>query len=228
MAVSELPLIRATLVIFARLRTSMYAALAKKPTVAAAKAAILRQPLFRHSAPFTYSENHDIIFNMLVSFPPLVGENPKILILGSMPGEVSLRMGQYYAHPQNRFWKILFRYFSAPFSGDYAARENLAVQNGVALWDTIQSCERENSSLDSAIKSIIPNDVAGFLARHPNIKAIFTNGGKSRGIFEKHRTQIPDAVSYRPLPSTSPANARMNLDSLYTVWAEALSEFLGR
>jgi len=165
---------------------------------------------------------------MPASFPPLTPRAPKILILGSMPGEMSLLKNQYYAHPQNRFWKIMFRYFGAPFSGDYEARKTLALQNGVALWETIALCERENSSLDSFIKNPKPNDIAGFLRRYPSVQAVFTNGGTSTAIFQKNFPQIPATILHRALPSTSPANARMDAEILYAVWEAALDEALNR
>ena len=55
------------------------------------------------------------------SFPPIVDAKARILILGSMPGKASLAAGQYYAHAQNLFWRILGDVTGAD-SATYAAR----------------------------------------------------------------------------------------------------------
>ena len=158
------------------------------------------------------------------SFPPLAPPHPKILILGSMPGAVSLAQNQYYAHPQNRFFKMLFRYFDAPFSSDYEARKTLILTNGIALWDAVQACERENSSLDSSIKNPLPNDIAGFIRHYSSVRAILTNGATAAVMLQKHFPHLSAQIPCRALPSTSPANARMDFERLYAVWKAALDE----
>lgn len=136
------------------------------------------------------------------SFPPIVDDNSKILILGSMPGAKSLEMNQYYAFPQNQFWKIMFHLFDAEFSDDYGTRINFIKQNKIALWDVIESCERKGS-LDTEIKAEIDNDIPQLIENHPNIKMIFCNGQKSYKNLVKilgKNFKIPIVV----LPSTSP------------------------
>lgn len=160
---------------------------------------------------------------MPVSFPPLNGENPKILVLGSMPGKDSLRLNQYYANKRNCFWKIMFRYFDTSFSENYEARKSLIRQNGIALWDTIASCERENSSLDSDITNVTPNSIAWFLEKHLTICAVFTNGKKSYKIFKECFPLV--RIPCKAMPSTSPANTRTNFENQYSIWKAALDEF---
>ncbi|WP_379963242.1 DNA-deoxyinosine glycosylase [Epilithonimonas sp. UC225_85] len=140
--------------------------------------------------------------NRINSFPPIVDENSRILILGSMPGAKSLQMQQYYAFPQNQFWKIMFHLFDAEFSQDYQARISLLKTNNIALWDVIESCERKGSS-DTEIKDEIDNNIPELIKNYPNIKTIFCNGQKSYKNLVKilgKDFKIPIVC----LPSTSP------------------------
>ena len=136
------------------------------------------------------------------SFPPIISERSKILILGSVPGVKSLEMQQYYAHPQNQFWKIIFEIFEEDFTADYQKRTEIIRKNNIALWDVIDTCEREGS-LDTKIRNEEHNDILKILREHPNIKAVFCNGQKSFKNLKKilgKEAEIPALV----LPSTSP------------------------
>ena len=119
-----------------------------------------------------------------------------------MPGAKSLEMKQYYAFPQNQFWKIMFHLFDTEFSTDYETRISLIKTNHMALWDVIESCERKGSS-DTEIKDEIDNNIPQLIEKHPNIKIIFCNGQKSYKNLVKilgKNFKIPIVV----LPSTSP------------------------
>ena len=119
-----------------------------------------------------------------------------------MPGAKSLQMQQYYAFPQNQFWRILFNLFDEEFSEDYETRINLLKENNVALWDVIESCERKGSS-DTEIKAEIDNNIPELIETYPDIKTIFCNGQKSYKNLLKilgKNFKIPIVV----LPSTSP------------------------
>ena len=136
------------------------------------------------------------------SFPPIVDNSSKILILGSVPGVKSLQMQQYYAHPQNKFWKLMFHLVDTEFSSDYHTRLQLLKKHRIALWDVIESCERKGSK-DTDIKSEIDNDIQELINSYPNIKIIFCNGQKSYKNLLKvvgKNFIIPIVV----LPSTSP------------------------
>ena len=136
------------------------------------------------------------------SFPPIISEGSKILILGSVPGVKSLEMQQYYAHPQNQFWKIIFEIFEEDFTADYQKRTEIIRKNNIALWDVIDTCESEGS-LDTKIRNEEHNDILKILREHPNIKAVFCNGQKSFKNLKKilgKEAEIPALV----LPSTSP------------------------
>lgn len=138
----------------------------------------------------------------IYSFPPLVSETSKILILGSVPGVKSLQRQQYYAHPQNAFWKIMFQIFEADFSQDYEERKQILRQNDVALWDVIESCERKGST-DSAIRNENQNSVLTLLKNYPSISAVFCNGQKSYKNLQKTLPSDFHLPIYL-LPSTSP------------------------
>jgi G:T/U mismatch-specific DNA glycosylase len=140
--------------------------------------------------------------NRISSFPPIIDHASKILILGSIPGVKSLEKQQYYAHPQNAFWKIIFTLFNEDFTEDYSQKLRILKKHHIALWDVIDSCERKGS-LDSEIRNEEANQIAELLEEHPDIKAIFCNGGKSYKNLQKilgKNFRIPVYL----LPSTSP------------------------
>ncbi|MGR3856783.1 DNA-deoxyinosine glycosylase [Chryseobacterium indologenes] len=140
--------------------------------------------------------------NRISSFPPLIDTQSEILILGSIPGVKSLEKQQYYAHPQNKFWKIIFELLNEEFTDDYNQRKEIIRKHHIALWDVIDSCERKGS-LDSEIRNEEANQIAALLEKHPNIKAIFCNGGKSYKNLQKllgKDYKLPVFL----LPSTSP------------------------
>ena len=111
------------------------------------------------------------------SFPPIVPNNSKVLILGSMPGEASLKAGQYYAHPRNVFWRIMGELFGADPSLLYQERVVHLRATGVALWDSLQACVR-SGSLDASITEEVPNDFPAFFAKYPGISHVYFNGGR--------------------------------------------------
>lgn len=152
----------------------------------------------------------------IYSFPSLSDNNSKVLLLGTMPGIASLTLNQYYGHPQNAFWKLLFTIFDEPYSTDYAVRKKLVLKHRIALWDVLQTCVRKGS-LDSAIEQEIPNDFTAFLASHPNIQQIFFNGQKAAQYFKKY-VQIPSHYELITLPSTSPANAGISFEEKLKLW----------
>ncbi|MFR1565487.1 MAG: DNA-deoxyinosine glycosylase [Christensenellales bacterium] len=145
----------------------------------------------------------------LKCFTYIADENSRALILGSMPSVRSLQLQQYYAHPQNRFWRVMFALAGREFSSDYQEKKSVLAALRVALWDTIGECERVGS-MDGNIKNAQPNDIAGLLEKYPDIVRIAANGGKSAETLKKFFPQI----SFVRLPSTSPANAAVSLNKL--------------
>lgn len=112
------------------------------------------------------------------SFSPLNLGRFQSFNSGFSSGIKSLEMQEYYANPQNKFWRILFDLFQEDFSTDYSEKLKFLEKNHLALWDVIDSCER-NGSLDSKIINEESNDIQKLLTDFPNIKTIFCNGQKS-------------------------------------------------
>ncbi|MFS4473716.1 DNA-deoxyinosine glycosylase [Chryseobacterium sp. T20] len=140
--------------------------------------------------------------NRISSFLPIIDTQSEILILGSIPGVKSLEKQQYYAHPQNKFWKIIFELLHEEFTDNYTQRMEIIRKHHIALWDVIDSCERKGS-LDSEIRNEEANQIAELLEKHPNVKAVFCNGGKSYKNLQKllgKDYKLPIFL----LPSTSP------------------------
>lgn len=160
-------------------------------------------------------------------FPPIADAHARILILGSLPGQVSLQRQQYYAQPQNAFWKIMGRLFGAGPGLPYANRVQGLLGNGIALWDVCAAAHRPGS-LDSAIvhSSVVPNALAAFLANHPDVRLVCFNGSKAAELYR--RLVLPGlpntlhAIRYATLPSTSPAHAAMPFEEKLTRWAAVL------
>ncbi|MEQ1890944.1 MAG: DNA-deoxyinosine glycosylase [Planctomycetota bacterium] len=140
---------------------------------------------------------------------PIIDESSSVLILGTLPGEESLRLRQYYANPANQFWPILSRVYDEPLQAGYDARLALVKNKGLALWDVLRSAEREGS-LDSAIRSEVANDFSALCEMFPRLHTIAFNGGKAQTLFQRHvarKTALP-ARRLQVLPSTSPTPGR--------------------
>ena len=162
--------------------------------------------------------------NLLSSFAPAIGGNPIVLILGSMPGEVSLRLGQYYAHPRNLFWQLMSDLVDVPPSLVYDERIRALGDRGIALWDSLKHCQRPGS-LDQHIVRVteVPNDFMALLTEHPTIRAIAFNGKKSESAFRRHvQPSLPQAMvgklDFQGLPSSSPANAGLTYEQKLARW----------
>lgn len=157
------------------------------------------------------------------SFSPKITTKSKILILGSMPGVKSLEEQQYYAHPQNRFWKLMGLFCKCANMNDlnYSNKINILLDNGFALWDVIKFCSREGS-LDSNIQDEIPNEIPELLKNYPNIEKICLNGNTAYTTFTKYYPQLLQEYKCYNMPSTSPANAKYTLNKLYDKWSDAL------
>ena len=157
------------------------------------------------------------------SFSPRINEKSRVLILGSMPGVKSLEMQEYYAHPQNRFWKVMGKICNCEGLHDMGYEDKIQVllDNRFALWDVIASCEREGS-LDSNIGNEKPNEIPKLLERYKNIKTICLNGNKAYSAFAKHFPDLLKIYICYKMPSTSPANARFKLENLYDKWKEVV------
>ncbi len=139
-----------------------------------------------------------------------------------MPGKASLRERQYYAHPRNQFWPIVGALLGFDPASAYEARTASLRSARVALWDVLKSCIRE-TSLDSAIvaSSVVPNDLADFLAAHRQIRRICFNGGAAEKLYIRHvrpRLAADPEIEHLRLPSTSPAHAALPLSAKLSAW----------
>jgi double-stranded uracil-DNA glycosylase len=150
------------------------------------------------------------------SFPPVVDGRARVLVLGTLPGEESLRRQEYYAHPRNLFWPILFTLFDAAPAADYQARLAFALAQQVALWDVCAAGERE-ASADATIRREVPNTIDRLLDAHPLIRAVAFNGTGARRLYDRHFSRRAN-LAYLALPSTSPAHARLDFTAKLAHW----------
>lgn len=160
-------------------------------------------------------------------FAPIIGENVSHLVLGSMPGQASLAVEQYYAHPRNAFWPIIMGWLGATSCTQYADRCRLLRRSPIVLWDVLASCVRPGS-LDSDIlaDTVVVNDFAGLMASHPRLNTILFNGAAAERLFLKHALpSLADrgaALSLLRMPSTSPAYAAMRFEEKQRQWLRVL------
>ncbi|MBR5949386.1 MAG: DNA-deoxyinosine glycosylase [Clostridia bacterium] len=153
--------------------------------------------------------------------PPLYDERSRILILGSFPSVKSREAEFFYAHPQNRFYRVLSSVFKAAFPETTEQRRAFLLRHRIALWDVIKSCEISGSS-DASIKHAEANDIRPILERSC-IERIYVNGKTAEKLYKKHIEPI-SCIKAIPLPSTSPANAAWSLERLVEAWRVILSD----
>ena len=153
-------------------------------------------------------------------FAPVYDEHSRILILGTFPSVKSREQRFYYGHPQNRFWKVLTSLTRWPqIPQTIEEKKQMLLQNGIAIWDVIQSCDIAGSS-DSSIKNVVPSDI-GSILKDSGIKRIYANGNMAKKLYEKYI--LPETgVPIIGLPSTSPANAAYSLERLKKSWQQIL------
>jgi hypoxanthine-DNA glycosylase len=159
------------------------------------------------------------------SFPPIADARARVLVLGTLPGEESLRRGEYYAHPRNLFWPIVFGLFNTTPVADYAEKVAFVKARRIALWDVCEIGERE-ASADSTIRREQPNAIDQLLDAHPLICSVAFNGTGAQRLHDRHFPRHAN-LAYLALPSTSPAHARMDYADKLVRWMalrEVLSE----
>lgn len=159
----------------------------------------------------------------ITGFAPVVSVDAHTLILGSMPGEESLRLQQYYANPRNTFWRILAALGGNEPDASYEKRLGMLGNHRLALWDVLHSCHRAGS-LDSAIQksSVQANDFDALFSKNPKIRRIFFNGAFAEQSYRKHvlpylSKNHADMAMLR-LPSTSPAHAGLRYEDKLDAW----------
>ena len=158
----------------------------------------------------------------LIAFGPVAREDARVLILGSMPSEASLRQGFYYGHPRNAFWRILSEIYGCPLPETIDDKRALLMARRIALWDALCACEREGS-LDSAIRKPELNDFAALFERCPRIGRVLFNGGTAHRLFMKRGAALLSGRQWRVMPSTSPAYT-LPYEKKLAQWRQALEE----
>lgn len=150
------------------------------------------------------------------AFPPSIDAQARLLVLGSLPGEESLRRGEYYAHPTNAFWWLIGEVIGADLvHRPYPDRLVALRQARIGLWDVIERAERAGS-LDAAIRLAEHRDLAAFAATLPDLRAIAFNGATAH----RHGTRQlgATALTLIALPSSSPLHT-VGLAAKLPAWA---------
>ena len=158
----------------------------------------------------------------IFGFPPVARSDARVLILGSMPSVESLRRSFYYAHPRNAFWPMMAEILGEARPESIEEKAAMLTRHRIALWDTVESCERAGS-LDSAIRSARANDFAAFYGRCPEIRFVFFNGAAAEQLYRRLVARRDDARSFFRLPSTSPAYT-LRYEEKKAAWERALKE----
>ena len=163
-------------------------------------------------------------------FPPIFDPRARVLILGSLPGDESLRRRQYYGHPQNQFWVLLESVFGQDLRRfEYERKCAFLLRKRIALWDVLEAAERRGS-LDAAIRRERPNDLPALFGELPGLRAVGCNGGKAHRSFCRHfgawLKEFPGEIDLCRLPSSSPAYAAMPLDVKVRRWRQFLNAAL--
>ena len=160
---------------------------------------------------------------LIEAFPPIISGNPHTLILGTMPGGKSLQANQYYAHPQNQFWKLMGDIYGAGLSVPYNERLQILKDKGVAVWDVVSACIRKGS-MDSEIKKEVPNNFEEFYNNYPSIKLVVFDSLTAEKIYNRRvLSNLTKELKYMRVPSPSPANARMSYAAKLALWSEVLN-----
>ncbi|HJB26459.1 MAG TPA: DNA-deoxyinosine glycosylase [Firmicutes bacterium] len=163
---------------------------------------------------------------MLYGLQPVYAKHSRVMILGSMPSALSLQKGQYYGNPRNAMWTILCSLLEEPLEEDYQRRLQMVLRHGLAFWDMAYSCKRETSA-DSKIREVTPNDLGWILRECPKLEAFAFNGKKAYEMFCKFydckgKILLERDIDLLVMPSTSPAHAALRLEQKQEQWAKIL------
>lgn len=152
-----------------------------------------------------------------LAFPPSVDESTRLLILGSLPGDASIRQGEYYAHRGNAFWMLMGDVLDEDLRAmPYALRLKRLRGRGVGLWDVIESADRQGS-LDSAIRGAELRDLAAFIARLPRLETVAFNG-KTAALHGRRQIGVHTNLALLDLPSSSGAYAMLSREKKAQAW----------
>ena len=159
--------------------------------------------------------------SLLSGLAPLLGDQPRILVLGSFPSPLSREKQEYYGNPKNSFWRILFACYGEDFSDpDAETKRSLIERHHIAIWDVIAECQAKNAA-DTSIKNQSYNlAILDLITATPSMKKLFFNGNAAYRFFIKGLGEPP--LPYSILPSTSPAYARLSFEQKSEIWKAAL------
>lgn len=146
---------------------------------------------------------------------PVYNQYSRVLILGTFPSVKSREGRFFYNHPQNRFWKVIAGVTGSEVPETIEDKKKLLLDEHIAVWDVIKSCEIKGSS-DSSIKNVVANDLNRIL-NCAEIERIFANGAKAHSLYHKYCYGQTGMAAVK-LSSTSPANAAYSLDRLIDEW----------
>jgi len=151
------------------------------------------------------------------TFKPYYNKDSLVLILGSFPSVKSRELGFYYAHPQNRFWKILSKIYNEKIDDSIESKKDFLKKYKIALYDVCYSCDIKGSS-DNTITNVVPADIGSILS-NSRIKKVYVNGRVAYNLYNK---LIKDKINKEAiyLPSTSPLNARYSLEDLCKIYED--------
>lgn len=176
-----------------------------------------QQGSFQEFLPFRYGK-------FIVSFKPLINRQAKVLILGTMPGNLSLQLNQYYVNPRNQFWKIMNHLINENLDVEYVERSQKLSENDIALWDVLQYCERDGS-LDVNINenTVKANDFEALFNKYRNLRAVFFNGIKAQTLFQNQiipllPIETKQRLKFILLPSSSGTNSHQTLLEKVDEW----------
>jgi hypoxanthine-DNA glycosylase len=177
-------------------------------------------------------EEFNVICNIILKkekmeksgFPPLIDNNTEIIVLGTMPGDKSIRTGEYYANPTNQFWKLIFQIFNSGIPVfNYEEKSKLLLKNKIGLWDVLSKAHR-HGSLDSNIQNEEFNDFEQLFNNYPNIKILVFNGQKSSEYYFRTCNMPTHEKQYFILPSTSSANTTKTFNVKLKEWSKVLTK----
>lgn len=149
------------------------------------------------------------------TFEPIFDGNSKILILGTFPSVKSRENNFYYGHQQNRFWSVLAEILETETPKSIPAKRQMLLENHIAIWDVVGSCEISNSA-DTSIINAAPNDLSVIL-ENADIKTVYANGKTAEKLYNKYLLK-KTGKEITALPSTSPANAAFSKERLAKAW----------
>jgi len=159
------------------------------------------------------------------SLPPIVNDNSKILILGSLPSDKSILANEYYGNKTNQFWDIISLIFENGKIEFKNYNEKIEFLNKyyIALWDVYSSAEREGS-LDSNIKNGKFNNINELLNKYKNIKTILVNGKEAEQAFKQYLEKEHIQCNYKYVPSSSSADTKYKISEKIEYWKKAIFE----